>query len=124
MALPVKLLSGNVKRRSKYGSTFAVENGIRFRSKAEANRYLGLRLLEQSGEIQGLELQPTYKCTINGVLVCKYVADFRYFTRPTNTKRGEYIVEDVKGHKTALYKLKKKLVEALYPGVVIVEITR
>lgn len=122
--LPVRVSKIVGKRRSKYGSKFTVENGIRFRSKAEAGRYVSLRLLEKSGEIQNLELQPTYKCTVNGVLVCKYIADFRYFTRPTNSKRGEYIVEDVKGHKTALYKLKKKLVEALYPGVVIVEITR
>ena len=35
---------------------------------------------------------------------------------------GYYIVEDVKGFKTPVYKLKKKLVEACYPGTVIKEI--
>lgn len=122
--IPVRVDKAHGKRRSKYGSTFTVHDGIRFRSKAEANRYATLQLLERSGEIQNLELQPAFKCLINGTVVCTYVADFRYFTRPTNTTRGEYIVEDVKGHKTALYRLKKKMVEALYPGVVIVEVTK
>ena len=44
-------------------------------------------------------------------------ADFSYFTRE---KR---VVEDVKGYKTSVYKLKKKLVEALFAGVTITEIT-
>ena len=35
---------------------------------------------------------------------------------------GYYIVEDVKGFKTPVYKLKKKLVEALFPGTFIREI--
>jgi hypothetical protein len=37
-----------------------------------------------------------------------YVADFRY----RDVRADAWVVEDVKGVKTALYKLKKKIVEA------------
>ena len=35
--------------------------------------------------------------------------------------RGQLVVEDVKGVLTPVYRLKKKLVEAAYPGTVITE---
>ena len=90
--------------------------------------------------ITHLELQPEYQITINGIKICKYIADFRYFTvraesneRSYNSK-GEWqtptmtgdtegqIVEDSKGFKTPIYRLKKKLVEACYPGTIIKEV--
>ena len=90
--------------------------------------------------ITHLELQPTYQITVNGVNICKYKADFRYFTvraenrEQYNNSKGEWIVptktgdkegqivEDVKGFKTPIYRLKKKLVEACYPGTQIKEV--
>ena len=39
----------------------------------------------------------------------------------TGDKEGQ-IVEDVKGYKTPIYRLKKKLVEACYPGTLIKEV--
>ena len=45
------------------------------------------------------------------------MADFRYFTGK------QRIVEDVKGFKTPVYRLKKKLVEATYRGTKILEIS-
>jgi len=47
--------------------------------------------------------------------VTTYVADFRY-----KNKEGKEVVEDVKGFKTAIYRLKKKLVKAYY-GISILE---
>jgi hypothetical protein len=85
-------------------------------SKGEAGRCEHLRLLERAGEISGLEQQPKFPCRINGTLICTYVADFAYFS---NEKR---VVEDYKGVITPIYRLKKKLVEALYPGTQIVEV--
>jgi hypothetical protein len=43
-----------------------------------------------------------------------YKADFRY-----KNAQGEEVVEDTKGIQTDVFKLKKKLVEALYPGLEI-----
>jgi len=93
---------------SKYGAIKTVVDGITFASRKEAKRYTELKLLELAGEISRLELQPRYDITINGVKVCTYVADFRYFGK------AKQIVEDCKGFKTPLYRLKSKLVRALY----------
>ncbi len=113
-------------RNSKYGAIKTTIDGIVFASKAEARRYAELRLLEKAGEIKGLELQPKFPIYVArpGSLsrtekpVCTYIADFRYRQGPT----GILTVEDVKGVKTAIYRLKKKLVEAQYPNVTITEI--
>ena len=125
---------------NKYKAVKTTIDGITFDSKKEAKRYTELKLLEKAGHITHLELQPEYQITINGAKICKYKADFRYFTvrqenneqyynskgewqTPTMTgdKEGQ-IVEDVKGYKTPIYRLKKKLVEACYPGTQIKEV--
>jgi hypothetical protein len=93
---------------SKFKAIPTEVDGIRFASKKEAKRYQELKLLERAGEISRLELQPRYDITINGVKVCTYVADFRYFTKDKLT------VEDCKGFLTPVYKLKRRLLAALY----------
>lgn len=112
---------------TKYKAQPVTIDGIRFASKKEANRYCELRLLLKAGEISHLEIQPRFKLLINGAALryesgrpAFYVADFAYFD-PSRERR---IVEDVKSEatKTPIYKLKKALVEALYPAVKIVEI--
>jgi len=102
--------------KNKYRAVKTEVDGIVFDSKREAARYMELMLLQRAGEISHLELQPVYECVVNGKKICTYRADFRYFTKLGN------IVEDVKGVKTPIYRLKKKLVEALYAGVTIQEI--
>ena len=97
-----------MKRRSKYNNKKVTHFGITFDSIKEGRRYLDLRLLEKAGQIFDLELQPKFPIEINGVKICTYKADFRY-----KTEHGE-VVEDVKGYKTAIYNLKKKLVKAVY----------
>ena len=103
---------------SKYRAQPVVLDGVRFASKAEGRRYGELSMLQKLGEISGLELQPKFPIVIGGKTIATYVADFAYFTRT------ERVIEDVKGVKTPVYRLKKKLVEALYPGVRITEVTR
>ena len=102
--------------KNKYRAVKTEVDGIVFDSKREAARYMQLMLLERAGKISHLELQPVYDCIVNGKKICSYKADFRYFTKTGN------IVEDVKGVKTPIYRLKKKLVEALYAGVTILEV--
>ena len=85
-------------------------------SKAEAKRCDELHLLERAGEIRMLEREPSYPVHINGVKVFTYRADFRYF------EGQRQVVEDVKGMLTPVYRLKKKCVEAYYPGLKIVEV--
>jgi len=101
---------------SKYKAVRTTVNGLAFASKKEAKRYSELLLLERAGQITNLEMQPRFPCRVNDLLVCTYVADFRYVD-----DRGAWIVEDVKGMKTDVYVLKAKLVKALH-GITIKEI--
>ena len=105
-------------KRNKYGAVRTAVDGITFASRREAARYSELKLLERAGEITSLTLQPKYPIVVNGVKVCTYIADFRY----VDLGRGMTVVEDVKGMKTPVYKIKKKLTETLYP-VIIEEIS-
>jgi hypothetical protein len=100
----------------KYSAKPKMVDGIRFASTAEARRYQELKYLESAGEIKELELQPKFPLYVcrrqNGELhkVCDYIADFRYRRGPT----GLLIIEDVKGVRTPVYRLKRKMVEAQY----------
>jgi hypothetical protein len=96
--------------RSKYRAVPTIVDGIRFASKKEAAHYGTLKILERAGKISDLQLQPRFKIFIESALICTYVADFQYFDIAANRTR----VEDVKGMKTDVYKIKKKLVEAIY----------
>jgi len=104
----------NVISRSKYGAKKTVVDGITFDSQAEATRYGVLKVIQSAGLITDLRLQVPYQITVNGKKVCRYVADFVYI------ENGKEVVEDVKGMKTPVYNLKKKLMEAVF-GVVIFE---
>lgn len=95
---------------TKYGAKKTVVDGITFDSKAEANRYAALKIQQHAGVISRLELQPQFKCAVNGRHICTYKADFRYFCNA----RQRLVTEDVKGVETRDFKLKKKLVEALF----------
>lgn len=106
--------------RRKYNNKPTVVDGIKFDSIDESLRYLQLKSMQQAGEIEYLELQPKFPLKVNGQLICNYFADFRYYCRT----RGKMIVEDVKGGKatvTAVYRLKKKLMLAIY-GIKIQEV--
>ena len=98
------------KRPHKYGATAVVIDGIRFASKKEGKRYGELKLLAKAGEIKHLELQVKYGFHVYGEIMFNYVADFVYFVPET----GKCVIEDVKGIRTPLYRLKKKLIEAQY----------
>jgi len=105
------------ERRGKYNAKKTEVDGRVFASRAEARRYSELCLLEKSGEISDIECQPLYQVWITDKHICNYFADFKYWT-----KDGVMIVEDVKGVKTPVYRLKKKLVEAQH-NITITEIT-
>ena len=102
---------------NKYGAIPTRVDGRLFASQAEARRYQELKLLQAAGEIDRLECQPRFPLVVNGVKVGEYRGDFRY----TETATGRVVTEDVKGVRTQVYTLKKRLVEALY-GVKIAEV--
>lgn len=96
---------------SKYSAKPTSVDGIRFASKAESRRYSELKALERAGIISHLELQPRFPLIVNGSVICTYVGDFRYI------ENGKSATEDVKGFKTDVYSIKKKLLLATHPGI-------
>ena len=105
---------GEKSARPKYGNRKTGADGFTFDSKAEAERYRLLRLLEISGVIRDLELQPEFDLYTEGVFICRYVADFRYVPI-LGPRAGETIIEDVKSEptrKNRAYRIKIKLMEA------------
>ena len=115
------------EKRSKFGAVKTVIHGWTFDSKREATRYE--ELLARHVVIQNLELQPRFPLKAqDGSVVAVYVADFRYQeAKHRHGPDGEFdawtedIIEDVKGVRTPMYRLKKKLFEAQY-GIQIREI--
>lgn len=103
------------KKANKYGAKRVQIDGIWFDSKAEGARWSVLKLEERAGLITGLERQVPYAITINGEHIAKWIADFRY------VRDGVTVCEDVKGVRTPVYRLKAKLVKAIY-GIRITEI--
>lgn len=101
-----------VQKRSKYGAKKTVVDGIKFDSMAEAARYGALKIIQAAGLISELRLQVRYDITVNGKKICRYIADFVYI------ENGKEVVEDVKGMKTPVYNLKKKLMEAVHRVVI------
>lgn len=113
--------------QSKYGNRRTEVDGIRFDSRREAKRWSELKLLEKAGEIRGLKRQVSFELIpeqrAGGKVVeraCKYIADFVYFL-PIPFGGMEMVVEDAKGVKTDVYKLKKKLMRYVH-GIEIKEV--
>lgn len=105
--------------RSKYNARKTTVDGIEFDSAKEARRYAELRLLEKAGKIRDLELQKKFEICAKskGRRALYYIADFVYW----DNERNMIIVEDVKGYRTPVYNLKKRLVYERY-GIEIKEV--
>lgn len=105
----IERLYGRVKS-NKYHNTKVVVDGYTFDSILESRRYEELKFLERSKVITDLQRQVKF------VLIDKskygreisYIADFTYY------ENGKYIVEDVKGVLTDVFKLKARLFAERY----------
>lgn len=112
------------KGYSKFGNHKVFYDGIQFDSEREATRYINLKFLLKAGEISDLRLQVEYELIPkqlgpDGKMAekkCTYIADFVY-----KDKDGNEVVEDVKGFRTDVYKIKKKLMRYRY-GIEIQEV--
>lgn len=104
--------------RSKYHAKRTSVDGIVFDSKREADRYLVLKSLEEDGAIEDLrrqvryELVPAFDVDGKHYRPVYYVADFVY------VEDGKEVVEDVKGMRTDVYRLKSKLFARRYGKVI------
>lgn len=99
---------------SKYHARKTTVDGITFDSRKEADRYLVLKGMEEDGSIEELrrqvryELIPAFDVDGRHYRPVFYVADFVY------REDGKEVVEDVKGMRTDVYRLKSKLFAKRY----------
>lgn len=95
-----------------------------FDSALEAKRYKQLALLEKAKEIKNLRLQvpfllqESFRKNNKMYRKIEYIADFVY------EENGQTIVEDTKGVKTEVFKIKQKLFEYKYPDLTLKIITK
>ena len=120
MNLQEKLGIPQETKGSKYHNVKVRLDGYLFDSIRERDRYLQLLMRQKMGEISGLTVHPRFPLVIKGEHVATYVGDFSYYIQHSDIK-GVFVVEDVKGVKTAIYKLKKKLMKSVC-GIKICEI--
>lgn len=114
-----------MRKRHKYGARKTTVDGITFDSQAEANYYCQLKLLQRAGEINDIELQPKFElipgykhpATGNKIRATYYIADFKVTYADGRTE-----IIDVKGLRTEVYKLKKRMFEYKY-GIPIKEVS-
>lgn len=116
---------------NKFHNQKTARGALLFDSKREADRYDELLLMERSGMIRELKLQPEFTLqeaftTESGerVQAIRYRADFSYQRRTAPDCNGEFywipVVEDVKGVRTKEYLLKRKMM--LERGIRITEV--
>ena len=103
------------KRKSKYNNSRSELDGYTFDSRAEMRRYTQLKLLQFNGQIDKLEVHPRFEVIpamkINGKRerAIFYEADFAYY------EEGRWVVEDVKGYVTDVFRLKRRLFVLRHP---------
>lgn len=118
-----KLLNNSITtKQNKYHNKKVYYDEMTFDSKKEYSYYLKYKLMEQAGEIYDLKMQvpftliETFKLQNKTYRKTIYKADFTFID-----KEGKYHVIDVKGMRTDVYKLKKKLMAWKY-GIEIEEV--
>ena len=95
---------------SKYHAKKETIDGITFASKKEAQRYRELKLMERAGAIRGLQLQVPFDLVKKSKYgrAIRYIADFVYW------EDDKMVVEDTKGVRLPVYKLKARLMQELF----------
>ena len=133
---PQDRVEGKRKYRNTPDERIAADGTrIRFASKAEASHFDDLMAQQKAGLIRGLKLQPEFTLqeaftTIEGehIRAIRYRADFSYDEQhEIDIGDGvkefvwEPVVEDVKGKKTDVYNIKRKMMQEKF-GITVVEV--
>jgi len=106
-----KLIKKNPK--NKYNAIQKEYNGVMYHSTKEANYAQRLDLGIKAKVIEKWERQLTFKLNVNGILICKYILDFKVFYSDSTIRHI-----DVKGAKKGqaynMFVIKQKLMKAIH----------
>ncbi len=96
---------------AKFRNRKTVANGVTFDSGKEARRWQELQLMALAGAITELKRQVSFDLCVNGMLICRYIADATY------RENGMLVCEDVKSpisRRQGDYRIKFKLMRAVH----------
>ena len=97
---------------NKYNNIKTVINGITFDSKKEAAYYGILKLKQKAKLIDSFQMQVKYDLIVNGIKIGFYKADF--VTYKAGVIQEVIDVKSEMTKKLPVYRLKKKLIKAIY----------
>ena len=120
MKMTIDEFKNLTKKGSKYHNEKTEYKGEKYDSKKEADYAKSLDTFRKarhaSDRVVNWDRQVKYPVSVNGGKICTYIADFIV---EYADKHKEIV--DVKGYKTEVYKIKKRLVESIYK-IKIIEI--
>lgn len=100
----------HLKMRNKYNAVAKRYNGHLYHSTLEADYAKVLDLMKKAGELKIVEAQPRYRLDVNGQHICTIIPDFYLVD-----KDGQEHIHEVKGKEQDVWKIKWRLMKALYP---------
>ena len=111
--------------RNKHRNTPTVIGAEKYRSKREAKRHQELLLLQRAGQIAGLVrevpfvLAPAVRFAAERRQkpALRYFADFVY----SDVVTGAVVIEDAKGDRTDVYRIKKHLMKSIH-NIEVIEV--
>ena len=108
-------------KKNKYNAKRVKVNGKNIASKKEGKRYIELLLQEKCGVISDLKTQVEYILLEAFVHKGEKIRKISYFADFVYKRDGVTYVEETKGFKTDVYKIKRKLLLNRYPGITFIE---
>lgn len=110
--------SGGRPRRRGWGSaTKTLYKGVLYDSKAEATYAAVLDRLVDEGEVSHWDRQQKWPLRVNGVKVCAMIPDFVVWYHGERGEEPRMELHEVKGFQTPVWRIKRKLFEALHPEI-------
>lgn len=99
--------------RTKYRNKKCRYGNRTYHSRREASDALWLDSLLKQGKIKEVKAQHKIPIYVNDKFICSHYVDFK-----VTLNSGEEIMVECKGFWTELYRLKLKLVHAVYPDMI------
>jgi hypothetical protein len=96
-------------RKNKYNNVSCRYNDYIYDSKKEVDYAKELDMRLRAKDIKGWDRQFKVSIDINGFHICNYFVDFRIFEND-----GSFTLIEIKGMETMIWRLKRKLLEAVW----------
>lgn len=106
--------------RQKYNNNVSIIDGQKYRSNKERKRHCELLLLEKAGKISDLKREVPYILVESYIYNGRKIPNLRYVADYVYNRDGIIVVEDCKGFKTQVYKIKRHLMATVH-GITILE---